>query len=319
MTAAIGNFQVDRCLVCDGRDWTPVREGSDLCRPNYPKVFELARCLSCGHVMQIPVPDIQELDAAYSVSGDYACYRPAWREKGWPIWKVLRSWTVARRLAWLKRYGRGKELLEVGCGAGDFLLAAHREGWNVRSVEHNGEMVEILRSGFGFDVRVGELVSHLWDHNQFDVITFWNVLEHVLNPLAELTIAASYLRQGGIVLLNIPSREAAERGMRFGNYWTLLDLPRHINFLDKGALSALCQKAGLQLLVYETPFVQSAWCYYMSSWNWAKRHGTPVARWCRFLAMAGAVTLVLPFVAARSWNGYGLESFAVAVKKSRAQ
>ena len=38
------------------------------------------------------------------------------------------------------------------------MVAAHKEGWNVRAVEYNSSMVEIIRSEFGFEVRVGELV-----------------------------------------------------------------------------------------------------------------------------------------------------------------
>jgi SAM-dependent methyltransferase len=304
----------DSCLICGGDEWTSVREGGDLCRPEYKKSFQLTQCSSCGQVMQNPTPDDGELSAAYSVSSNYDCYRPAWKESGWPIWKILRSWTTLRRVLLLKRYGKGRDMLEVGCGAGDFMVAAHRKGWNVRAVEYNRSMVEIIRSAFGFDVRVGELAPSLWNEGQFDVVAFWNVLEHVKDPLRELSIAASYLRSGGRVLLNIPSRQAAERGQWFGQYWAMLDLPRHLYFFDKTTLSRLCERAGLELVIYETPFVQSAWGYYMSCWRWADRNGKKTLRWPSFLALAAAVTLAMPYVAVQAWSNRGLETFAVAVK-----
>jgi SAM-dependent methyltransferase len=314
MLAADLKSEHSACLVCGGTEWFPVREGCDLCRPEYKKSFTLTRCSSCGQVSQNPIPDDRELDAAYSVSTDYVCYRPAWKESGWPVWKIFRSWTTSRRVARLKQHGTGHELLEVGCGAGDFMAAAHHAGWKVSAVEYNSIMAEMVRGEFGFDIRVGELAFGLWDDGHFDVVAFWNVLEHLQDPLRELLIAAHYLRPGGRVLLNIPSRQAAEQGQLFGQYWALLDLPRHIHFFDRATLSRLCEKAGLDVIVYETPFMQSAWCYYMSCWRWANRDGKKIARWPRFVAFAAGATLSLPYIALQARSKRGLEAFAVAVK-----
>jgi SAM-dependent methyltransferase len=305
--------EYDSCLVCEGNEWTTVREEEDLYRPEYQKKFRLTCCRCCGLVMQNPKPGKEELGAAYSVA--YACYRPAWKEPGWPLWKILRAWTARRRVAWLKRYGTGHELLEVGCGAGDFIIAAHRMGWNVSAIEYNSSMVDIIRRELGFDVRAGELASGLWNEGRFDAVAFWNVLEHVPDPLRDLSIAANYLRPGGKVLLNIPTRQAAECGQWFGKYWAMLDLPRHLYFYDEATLSKICSKAGFDLAAYKTPFVQSAWGYYMSCWNWANGGGKGKLRWLRFMALAAVVTMFMPIVAMRATRKHGLEAFAVAVKR----
>jgi SAM-dependent methyltransferase len=263
--------------------------------------------------MQNPKPDGGELKAAYSVG--YACYRLAWKEAGWPFWKILRSWTTRRRVSHLNKYSGEKNLLEVGCGGGDFLVAAHSKGWNVSAVEYNSNMVELIRRELGFDVHAGELTSDLWTEGQFDVVTFWNVLEHLQEPLEELSIIAFYLQLGGHVLLNIPTRQSAECGRWFGKYWAQLDLPRHLHFYDEVTLSMLCNKAGFELVSYKTPFVQSAWVYYMSSWRWANRNGNKVSRWLRFLTLAAAVSLILPFIAIQAIRKQGMEATAVAVRR----
>ena len=95
----------------------------------------------------------------------------------------------------------------------------------------------------------------------------------------------------------------------------MIDLPRHIHFFDKATLSRLCNSTGLELTVYKTPFVQSAWGYYMSCWRWANRHEKKQLAWPRFLALAIATTLALPYVAVQAWGNRGLEAFAVAVKR----
>lgn len=305
----------EACLVCQANSWVWIREGTDLCRPDYKRVFTLTRCSRCGHVMQNPVPSEDELNAAYGVSADYACYRPAWKEHGWPLWKILRQWTTSRRIRQLARFGRGHDLLEVGCGAGDFLVSALRKGWRTFAVEYNCELAQRLANAFDIDVRTGELTSETWAGKQFDVVAFWNVLEHVRNPIRDLNIAAGYLRKDGRVLLNIPTRQAAEHGLWFGEDWALLDLPRHIHFLDRDTLSRVCHLAGFRLLSYRTPFVQSAWCYYMSCKNWVAARQE--ANWLTLsagLLRLFVVTLALPYIAIQCLRGRGLEAFAVAVK-----
>src|ERR1017187_5068396 len=116
MKASTTESEYSSCQICGANEWTTVREGGDLCRPDYKKVFRLTGCTSCGHVMQNPKPDGAEIGAAYSVAEDYSAYRAGWKQEGWPLWKILRAWTMSRRVAWLKQYTNGKELLDVGCG-----------------------------------------------------------------------------------------------------------------------------------------------------------------------------------------------------------
>lgn len=315
MPLADSNVQLDSCLLCGGKDWTYIREGTDLCRPDFAGIFRLYRCDSCGLVMQNPIPDGQTLREAYSVSGDYLCYRPAWKQKGWPVWKVLRCWTTQRRLKRLKQYGRGSELLEVGCGAGDFLVAASERGWAVKAVEYNDEMVDAIRDEFGFDVRSGELTAGLWAVSAFDLVAMWNVLEHVQDPSRELKLGSEYLRNGGRLLLNLPSRHAAERGKSFGRYWALLDIPRHIAFFDRKTLARVCECAGMRLIAYKTPFVQSAWCYYMSALNWASSKGRGAMRLALFATLSAVITIGLPYIWFEAICGRGMDAFAVAEKR----
>lgn len=111
MSAAEMKNNFDPCPACGRNDWVFIREGGDLRRPDLKKSFILTRCSSCGHVIQNPKPDEQELNAAYTASVGYAAYRAAWKESGWPLWKILRIRTIQRRMLWLERYEIGCEML----------------------------------------------------------------------------------------------------------------------------------------------------------------------------------------------------------------
>jgi len=295
-TAAI---TFDPCPVCGGTQWAFVR--------NLDKAatFKLFSC-ECGHVMQNPVPTDQQLAEVYSSA--YSVHNPAWKEPGWPLWKILRNWTTARRMSYLKRYGRGIRMLEVGAGAGDFMVAAHKAGWDVKAVEYSSGMCNAIRNEFGFDIRCGALAEGMWPSDSFDLVTLWNVFEHLQHPLDDLRLAANYLRPGGRVLLNIPTDQVAHHGKRFGHNWALLAPPQHINFFGRDSLSRLCEKAGFRVIAYKTPFVQSFWSYYTSCKNLA--NGNILL----FVYAFSLVSLGVPYALYESLNGRGMEAFAVLEK-----
>ena len=263
--------------------------------------------------MQTPLPTDAELREAYSV--DYAPYRPAWKESGWPLWRVLRELTTWRRMLRLKRYGRGRKLLEVGSGAGDFLYAAHRAGWDVKAVEYCDELADTLRAELGLDVRSGELQRGFWKEGEFDVVALWNVLEHVQDPLDTLVTACSYLRTGGLLFLQIPTLDATEHEKWFGEYWKLLDLPRHLNFFAKEALSTLCSKAGMELIVFKTPAIDTAWCFFASSCSYIFHSESPMQGLSRSIWVGVRGISALPKMVFHAWRAHGTEAFAIAVKK----
>jgi len=313
MPLAIDECSENRCTICGNERSVFVREGPDLYRPKETKIFRLTQCLTCGHIMQNPPPTAEELNKAYAI--EYAPYRPSWKEPGWHLWKVLRDLTTYRRIRRLKRYGKGHHLLEVGCGAGDFLFAAHRAGWKVAAVEYSEPIVEMLRSEASFDVRSGELSPGLWEPESFDAVVLWSVLEHVQNPMEFLAIASSYLKPGGTVFLQFPTVYGLELGKMFRQYWAILDLPRHLNFFGRESLSKLCDQAGMNLTVFKTPLLDIGWCYLTSCSNYANDSKSSVMKLLKLALLAPVIALTLPYMAVQARRGRGTEAFAVAVKR----
>jgi SAM-dependent methyltransferase len=205
--------------------------------------------------------------------------------------------------------------LEVGCGAGDFLHAAHRAGWDVKAVEYSRTLADALRLELGFDVRTGDLAVGLWEQSSFDVVALFSVLEHLPNPLEALVMASSYLKAGGVLFIQIPTLSGVEIGKEFGQYWALLDLPRHLSFFGRECLSELCDKAGMKLIVFKTPLVETAWCYFASICNYASHSRKPMRGVVRMVLLALLSVVSFPYMTVRARRGHGTEAFAVAVKR----
>jgi SAM-dependent methyltransferase len=301
------------CLVCGANHWRVVREARDYWRPQADQVYRVAKCQSCGLLAQRPMPDEAELRAAYDIPA-WPSFRIDWEDRSWSLPKLLRRLTVWRRLWRLRHHASGRELLEVGCGTGAFLAAARRAGWRVHAVEYASWLAEVIRDGLGIDVRDGTLRPGLWPEGSFDVVAFWEVLEHVPDPLADLALAARYLRPGGVVLLSFPSDDAIWKGRLFGENWGCLELPRHLHFLSAVALARLCERAGLQLVRYRTPLVDTCWAYLISAWRQAFRRGAGFGPLARFAGRCVVVALATPYLVVESWKGRGPQAFAVALK-----
>jgi SAM-dependent methyltransferase len=312
----LGSDQPDRnqvCPVCAITDWEIVRQGSDRLQSSPRHTYYLASCKSCGLVSQIPIPSPSDLKIAYASS--YDVYRPAWSEAGWPCWKILRQMTTLRRIKRLNQFAKGHRLLEVGCGAGDFLLAARKTGWHVSAIEYNDDLAELLKGKCGLDVRTGQLEPGVWKKSEFDAVVAWNVVEHLPDPFTVLSAIEEYLRPGATFLFSIPTKQAAESGKYFGDQWALLDLPRHIFFLSHSTVAQMCSAAGLNLLSYKTPAMDTLWCYFASAWRTAQSSATGrLAQWVQFVFLSLAISLCSPYLCLLSWLKKGTEAVCVATK-----
>jgi len=99
-----------------------------------------------------------------------------------------------------KNVGRGN-LLDVGCAFGSFLRLAASRGWNVMGVEVSAYSSQYARETLGFDVYTGDLLHAPLDGRQFDLITFWDVIEHIRDVRGNLVRASELLRPGGFLII----------------------------------------------------------------------------------------------------------------------
>jgi SAM-dependent methyltransferase len=180
-----GAFSIPRVCIC-GKDRSAVIWKDP--------VYCLLRCEHCSLMWVEPVPDQKELDALYS---------PHYFERYYQRCEEPRLWYFQRWLDYLANLRKPGRLLDVGCGIGLFLRAARATGWNVCGVEPS------LAAGRfhldGLPILRGSLESVL-PSERFDLITFWDVLAHVRDPLQLLRRARELLADDGVVLIKTPNR-----------------------------------------------------------------------------------------------------------------
>jgi len=193
---------VGACRLCGGVRWTlRFREG----------IHEVRRCEDCGLVWVSPRRDEAGLQALYSGEDYWRSDSP--KECGYADYRGDEERyleTFRLRLDRALRDGpRGGRALDVGCAAGYCLRVLAERGFAVKGVELSPVIAREAQAHLGQDaVHVGTLETSPHAPGSFDLITLWDVVEHVIDPHALLRRARELLAPGGLLVLETQDVES---------------------------------------------------------------------------------------------------------------
>jgi SAM-dependent methyltransferase len=201
-------------------------------------------CSRCGYCRTIRSPRrIDSADYGRGTSGRADFER---------IYLAARNESYARGLD-LAGSAQGRAVLDLGCGYGHFLAMAEREGWRVSGVEPaesvRTQALEQVRPFIHADLALIEPQA------KFDLLTLWDVLEHLDDPFEELTRGRNLLKPAGTILVRVPDARVFCRLTR--GWPTRLALhpylklahptnpEEHLHHFTPTALSLVAEKVGL--------------------------------------------------------------------------
>lgn len=239
------------CLLC-GRDEADVlTEAPDpLPGPGQGRWFAVVRCRHCGLCYTNPRPSAASLTTFYPpgyaphrLPQDKDRVRPGLLPVRWRHRLFGRPCPERRGQITGCRPGR---LLDVGCGGGSYLRRMARLGWTVTGLDLVPEVAWAVRERLGCVVHVGTLPHPEVRPASFDLVTLWQVLEHVHRPLDLLREVLRVLVPGGRVIVAVPNFECPAAGW-FGPHWYGLDLPRHLTHFTPATLRAMLEAAGFEV------------------------------------------------------------------------
>jgi 2-polyprenyl-3-methyl-5-hydroxy-6-metoxy-1,4-benzoquinol methylase len=158
----------------------------------------------------------------------------------------LKIATARPRVAAIKQRATGERLLDVGCATGFFMEAAAEAGFDVRGVEFSTVAISLARS----DIRerivrgdVNELLRN--DIQKFDVVTAFDIIEHVQNPANFLQQLHEILRPGGLIAISSPDTGHILRYV-MGSKWPMLQPMQHTVLFSRQSIAALLERSGFQ-------------------------------------------------------------------------
>jgi 2-polyprenyl-3-methyl-5-hydroxy-6-metoxy-1,4-benzoquinol methylase len=204
----------------------------------------IERCRRCALVYAHPRAPEHAILARYSRDYFWNEYLPAAGAPGGHVDAELYDRHHAPMLALIRAHAPGaRRLLEVGTGAGLFLNAAARAGWQASGLELSNEGATFARERLGLDVRQERAETMSFAPGTFDVAVMFDVIEHLFDPRAVLEATRVALRPGGILVVATPNFDALSRFV-LGPDWAVLSPLEHTYYYTERTLAAMLTACG---------------------------------------------------------------------------
>jgi len=153
--------------------------------------------------------------------------------------------------------GPSSSVLDVGCGAGEFLSELRGEfGCSVAGLDLSEAAAERASQVLGTKVFCGSLENAPWKTGSFDLVTSWWSLEHMPDPERALGRMHELLKDGGHLLVAVPNSRSLMAYV-FRDRWYHLDCPRHYHLWTPSSLRELLARQNFSHV--STTFDKSPW------------------------------------------------------------
>jgi 2-polyprenyl-3-methyl-5-hydroxy-6-metoxy-1,4-benzoquinol methylase len=193
-------------------------------------------CATCGLIYQSPIPTrasmVAYADAEYE-AGAYREYVAA---------RTMKIRHFEDRMGQLQsRVARGR-LLDVGCSCGYFMEVAAAQGFEVRGVEFSRSAIAAASPHIRERIVHGSL-EDLPADERFDLISAFDLIEHVPDPAAFLAQCRQRLAPDGMVVLSTPDTDHFLRPL-MRSRWPMLQPMQHLHLFSARALKQTLEAAG---------------------------------------------------------------------------
>ncbi len=228
------------CPLCGGADASHKIEAPEPAPAARARWFLVVECRHCSLCYTNPRPSAACLARLYPQD------RPLPPEQAVAPRRWWRGPRTADPLARLwPMLDRGR-LLNVGHGISSFLRRLHQRGRPFMAVNLSAPAVDFLGRAWGVTALAGTLPHPELARQNFNVITFFGILEHVHRPLELLRAARALLAPGGVLIVAVPNIDSLPFRW-FGADWPGLNLPRHLTHFTPRTLRLMLHQADLRL------------------------------------------------------------------------
>lgn len=239
-----------KCNICGSSEQDILYEIPDYLLDRDGISTTLVKCPQCGLIFQNPRPTIEEMDIHYPP--EYDSYLPASEQiqGSWLMSKAI-NYGIYKRCKVVREQVREGDILDIGCATGEFLRGmSNYPGWKAYGVEPNHYAANLARQRYGLEVFNGTLEKAAYPNDSFDVVTLWDVFEHLHDPTGTLVEIHRILKTNGVVIVRVPNAYSWDARW-FGRYWAGLDAPRHLYVFEPMTLSRIFTMAGFEVNKFE--------------------------------------------------------------------
>ncbi|MEM0517441.1 class I SAM-dependent methyltransferase [Aequorivita flava] len=196
--------------------------------------FDLLLDENLGLLKTSPQPKVENLSKYYE-SDQYISHTDEKSGLFASLYQLVKKWSLKNKTKLIRNQnGSVGSLLDVGAGTGDFLKVAKDNGWKVNGTEPNTNALNLAsKKGISLKANLTE-----FDGEQFDVVTLWHVLEHVLDLDETIETLAKLVKPSGTLIIAVPNFKSYD-AKYYGKYWAAFDVPRHLWHFSKHSIIKL--------------------------------------------------------------------------------
>ncbi len=242
-----------KCSVCGEDDFVYLFRPSQSPGP-------IVRCKKCSFVYVHPIETTQALIQEGPVLGG----RPAYLLESSNLDEIDGSWEQPIIKGYLTEWSARKinaqdalrhisdltvnhgRLLDIGCFCGLFLSVASQAGWECDGIEPLVMPAIYARGRFGLHVITDTLRDDTYPQEFFDVVTSFQVFEHLINPDQEIQKIRRILKTNGILVIEVPDIDTGLvklAGPRHRHF-----VQDHVSFFSAKTLTLLLNQKGFQVM-----------------------------------------------------------------------
>lgn len=198
------------CPKCNSGDLTRFDAAASDTSPR--QSIHIVECRHCALAWQFPASRTSDQSAAFFETA----YRVSAGDPSAYFHPVRRRATAALQVAAVNEHLPSKgRLLDVGGGNGYFAAAAHAAGWETTLADPALDPAEFTAAPF----RAIQGTTSAIDSGPFDVITLWDVIEHLSEPTSTLREVSGLLKPGGTLVVETGNYKSVERITEGRTHW----------------------------------------------------------------------------------------------------
>lgn len=220
------------------------------------RTFRYLQCRTCYAIFLSPMPSASAVSSFYPPASEYYAYQAQASPRSYTWLRRIGTKrsigaVLIRRLffPFLRLHSSGR-VLDIGCGAGHFLNVMQEMRWETWGMEMSQEAVEIAGTRHRV-VHASTLSAAHLPQGYFDLITMFQVIEHLVEPVQTMEAAYALLKSGGRLVMHTPNGES-RLAQHFGRDWRGLECPRHVCLYGPRALAHLLKGGGFHNIRYRT-------------------------------------------------------------------
>jgi ubiquinone/menaquinone biosynthesis C-methylase UbiE len=248
--------EIEFCDLCSNKEFEFLFSGHDRMY-NIKGDYSLYRCTKCGLFFINPQPTEKEIAKHYPPNKYYSLgIMPSWKKKLLHIlYKTFYSnkGNSALKLLFfpvlpMLRFTKilpGRKILDVGCGAGNFLVLMKYFDMDCYGVEPS-KFDELFAKKNNLEIKNCNFLEADYQDNYFDIITLNHVFEHSSCPTETLKKINRLLKPEGTLIMTIPQSDCLAYKV-FGRYWVQLDVPRHLFMFQEKTIKEYARKTGFKI------------------------------------------------------------------------